>query len=73
VDYMICAARDKAHALASSDFDSDYLAEKWAREWAKSQDVAEDYLITRSDGAYAASLFRTVGGQWYIMLKEPTG
>lgn len=46
--------------------DDKLSAEQWALSWAKTAASAEHYLI-KSDNAGTAHLFRTVGGQWYVM------
>jgi hypothetical protein len=69
--YSICMKSDLSHSLVSKSLNSDFAAEKWAREWAAANGTSEEYILRREDGGYAASLFRTVGGQWYIMWLEP--
>lgn len=41
-------------------------AQVWAMDWAKSNASSDEYRIQR-DSSDCAKLFRTVGGQWYLM------
>ena len=53
--------------VASAACADDFLAESWARAWARDNGGSDDYLIRRADGGFAARLFKTVGQQWYVM------
>ena len=65
--YRMFDARRCNEAVASHECPDDFAAEKWARERAMGQQPVDDFVIERADGGYAASLFRTVAGQWYVM------
>ena len=68
MDYRLYAGAAKASSeLATAAFQDDFDAEKWARNWASSNEHGDDFFIDRQDGKYSARLFRTVAGQWYIM------
>jgi len=67
MDYQLYEKNNASKAIAQADFADDFAAEKWARQWAQERGTGEDYLIKRSDGGLSAQLFRTVGGQWFIM------
>ena len=67
MNYEIFAKTDLERPIATQDCADDFGAESWARELARQQDEIGDFAITRADGGYAASLFRTVAGQWYVM------
>ena len=41
-------------------------AERWALKWARAEASADQYLV-KFGNAGAAHLFRTAGGQWYVM------
>lgn len=67
MNYQLCRKDAPSTALATADFDDDFAAEKWARQWAEREGSGADFVIRRSDGGLSAQLFRTVAGQWYIM------
>lgn len=67
MEYRVFDYNDRSAPLASSQFEDSFAAEKWARSWAAEQADRDDYHIESADGSLAARLFRTVGGQWYVM------
>lgn len=66
-EYRLFQHGDRFRSLTTSSFDNEFSAERWARSWAADSGSGEDYDIETADGSYSARLFRTVGGQWYIM------
>jgi len=67
MNYKIYRKGGSAVPLAEADHDDDFAAETWARAWARSHELSEDYRIEREDGNYGALLFCTHAGQQYIM------
>lgn len=67
MDYQLYAKQNDAEPVARAEFGDDFAAETWARQWAADHGGNGDYLIRRADGGLSAQLFRTVGGQWFIM------
>jgi hypothetical protein len=58
---------DDRDVAASSEFNDNFAAEKWARKWAETSAQHDDYVLRRDDGKYVSRLFRTHAGQWYFM------
>lgn len=71
MEYEIFVKNDQSQPVASRSCNSDFAADEWAREWAASQKRDGDYIVRRKDGDYSASVFRTDGGQWYVMWLHP--
>lgn len=65
--YQLYDTKDRSEPRATHDCGDNFLAEKWARQWAIEQDASDDFALESEDGTYAASLFRTIAGQWYVM------
>jgi hypothetical protein len=67
MEYRLYAAEDRQTPVANIRCDDDYRAETWARTWAMEEACGVDYRLEREDGAWGATIFQTVGGQWYVM------
>jgi hypothetical protein len=67
MEYRLFDQNDRSAPLTTDHFEDSFAAEQWARQWAASNGATDDYHIESSDGSHAARLFRTVGGQWYVM------
>lgn len=62
--YQIVEQSGKAVAeIPSADRIS---AQVWAMDWANNNASADEYLIQHGNSV-CAKLFRTAGGQWYLM------
>jgi len=71
MNYQIYTKGDQSRPLVREDCSSDFAADTWARHWAATNGTDESYILRRDDGGYAASVFRTIGGQRYIMWLDP--
>lgn len=67
MDYRLYEKKNPAQTIAHADLGDDFVAEKWARQWAQENGSSDEYLIKRADGGLSAQLFKTTGGQWFIM------
>jgi hypothetical protein len=67
MEYRLYAAEERRTPLATNVCEDQFQAQSWAREWARRNDKAVDYVLEREDGKCGATVFRTVAGQWYVM------
>jgi len=67
MEYQLYEASNPGQSVAKAQLADDFAAERWAREWASGHATADNYRIEGAGGGFAARLFKTVAGQWYIM------
>lgn len=53
-------------AVAEIPYTDKIDVQVWAMNWAKSKALSDEYRIQRGSSD-CAKLFRTAGGQWYLM------
>ncbi len=66
-EFRLYPTGDRSQPAARGSFDDGFAAEQWARSWAADSGWGEEYDVEAADCSYSARLFRTAGGQWYIM------
>lgn len=66
--YLLYRDDDQSCPVAQSgDYENEFKAIEWAREWAMTQGDHHRYRFQHVDGACPMLLFRTIAGQWYVM------
>ena len=58
-----------ARDALTEEFEDNFSAERWARNWVGANGKGDNYTLEREDGRLAMSVFRTQSGQWYLTPK----
>lgn len=62
----VLRADDSSQRFAEATLPDNFAAERWARDWVRENAKQDRYVLERDGGGFAQTVFKTVGGQWYL-------